>query len=259
MPEPNENVDNNTRLNRNVPFAGFRFKQFSVAHDKCAMKVGTDSIMLGSWTQPNEDDVSILDIGSGSGVLTLMMAQQASNKAHIVGVETDYKAYRQSVVNAFNSPFNDQVNFVQAKIQHFYSSNKYQLILSNPPYYHLNQFQEGIADKHLQRIKARSQLTLSHDELLRHVHRLLESTGRFCCVIPTPLVHKFEHLALQYGLYLNQRLDVHSGIYNVSIRSLLTFSYQKSILATSRLVIYDTAGGYTPEYQSLCKDFYLNF
>lgn len=243
----------------NSTFSGFRFKRFTVAHDMCAMKVGTDSIMLGSWTKPLNTDTEILDLGSGSGILSLMMAQQSVDHAHVIGVETDKKSFEQSVHNAENSMFDTKVKFVHSRIQQFYSSKRYQLIISNPPHFQTKNFQQAIADKHLHRMEARSQETLSYNELLRNVHRLLDTTGRFSCVIPTQNIHQFEGLAIQYGMYLSKRVDVHSGVYNVSIRSLLEFTYEKVIPDASRLVIYDTNGSYSEEYRALCKDFYLDF
>jgi len=243
----------------NSKFSGVRFKQFLVAHDMCAMKINTDSIILGSWTKPLDSDFEILDIGSGSGVLSLMMAQQSAEHAHITGVETDKKSFEQSIKNSLSTRFNAKIKFVQSRIQHFYSSQRYHLIISNPPHFQNKSSQHAIADKHLHRMEARSQETLSPDELLKNVDRLLDASGRFCCVLPTQMIIQFEGLALLYGLYLNKRLDVHSCANNISIRSLLEFSYKKHSPAVSSLVIYDAHGSYSEEYRALCHDFYVGF
>lgn len=241
----------------NSKFSGVRFKQFLVAHDMCAMKINTDSIILGSWTKPFDSDFEILNIGSGSGVLSLMMAQQSVEHAHIIGVETDKKSFEQSIQNSLSTKFDAKIKFVQSRIQHFYSSQRYHLIISNPPYFQNNSSQQSIADKHLHQMEARSQKTLSPDELLKNVDRLLDPSGRFCCVLPTHMIIQFECLALPYGLYLNKRLDVHICANNISIRSLLEFTYKKHSPAVSSLVIYDANGSYSEEYKALCNDFYI--
>lgn len=241
----------------NSKFRGVRFKQFLVAHDMCAMKINTDSIILGSWTKPLDRDFQILDIGSGSGVLSLMMAQQSAEHAHIIGVETDKKSFEQSIQNSLSTRFDAKIKFVQSRIQHFYSSQCYDLIISNPPHFQNEPAQHSIADKHLHRMEARSQETLSPDELLKNVDRLLDTSGRFCCVLPTHKIIEFEGLALLYGLYLNKRLDIHNCANNISIRSLLEFTYKQQRPAVSSLVIYDTHGSYSKEYRALCNDFHV--
>jgi len=232
----------------------FRFKKFVIEHDRCAMKVGTDSIILGSWTKP-VDAKYILDIGSGSGILTLMMAQKALPTAMITGVELDARAHEQSEQNVRRAGFGQAIKMLNADVKTIYPSKKYDLIISNPPYYK----DEIAADLRRNPIsssrnQARSQACLSHEELCATASRMLAQDGQFVCILP-PFIVK----AKSEGLVLEDRVEIHSYISAQSIRTLVRFVFASKVLNVSRLVIYDSKGQYTKEYKSLCKDFYLNF
>lgn len=237
----------------------FRFKKFVVEHDRCAMKVGTDSIILGSWTEPNNAKY-ILDIGSGSGILTLMMAQKASPKTMLTGVELDERAHDQSEQNVQRAHFPQAIKMLNADIKTIYPSQKYDLIITNPPYFK----DEIIAEQRrnpisTSRNQARSQSSLSHDELCETASRMLSENGQFVCILPTQEIDAFIVKARAVGLLLEDRVEIHSNILAKSIRTILRFVFTSNVLNVSRLVIYDNDGEYTEEYKELCKDFYLNF
>lgn len=237
----------------------FRFKKFVIEHDRCAMKVGTDSIILGSWTKP-VDAKYILDIGSGSGILTLMMAQKALPTAMITGVELDARAHEQSEQNVRRAGFGQAIKMLNADVKTIYPSKKYDLIISNPPYYK----DEIAADLRRNPIsssrnQARSQACLSHEELCATASRMLAQDGQFVCILPTKEIEDFIVKAKSEGLVLEDRVEIHSYISAQSIRTLVRFVFVSKVLNVSRLVIYDSKGQYTKEYKSLCKDFYLNF
>jgi tRNA1Val (adenine37-N6)-methyltransferase len=237
----------------------FRFKKFVIEHDRCAMKVGTDSIILGSWTKP-VDAKYILDIGSGSGILTLMMAQKALPTAMITGVELDARAHEQSEQNVRRAGFGQAIKMLNADVKTIYPSKKYDLIISNPPYYK----DEIAADLRRNPIsssrnQARSQACLSHEELCATASRMLAQDGQFVCILPTKEIEAFIVKAKSEGLVLEDRVEIHSYISAQSIRTLVRFVFASKVLNVSRLVIYDSKGQYTKEYKSLCKDFYLNF
>lgn len=241
------------------PINAFRFKQFVIEHDRCAMKVGTDSIILGSWTEPG-DAKYILDIGSGSGILTLMMAQKSLPHTMLTGFEIDERAHEQSEQNVQKSPFTQAIKMLNADIKSIYPSQKYDLIISNPPYYKdeiaAEQRRNPISSS---RNQARSQISLSHDELCVIVGRMLAENGQFVCILPVQETPAFILKAMAEGLHITDKLEIHSNTFTKCIRNLVRFTTNESEVNISRLVIYDNEGQYTDEYKTLCKDFYLNF
>lgn len=238
---------------------GFRFKQFVIEHNQCGMKVGTDSIVLGSWV--NTRDVRyILDIGTGSGLLALMLAQKTFNTSLISAVEIEPAAVRQARNNIQKSKFAEQVRVIESDIKTFHASIPYDLIISNPPYYKgMHKQQHNLIDPNQARVYARSQQHLSHKQLVEQVVRLLSLNGYFYCVIPTSDVPNLLEYGSKEGLYLNKRLDIRSNQHSDKIRSCLCFSRNKNIVELDELVIYESARSYTEEYRSMCRDYYLNF
>ncbi|ALS99504.1 tRNA1(Val) (adenine(37)-N6)-methyltransferase [Lacimicrobium alkaliphilum] len=232
---------------------GFEFKQFFVAHDRCAMKVGTDSIMLGSWTEPGQAR-RILDIGTGSGLLALMMAQTSSADSRICGVDRDPQAIVQARENAVNSPWADKLVFECLPLQAMPKRPGYDLIISNPPYFpHQHSLEPA-------RQAARLTAELSHQELVQAVSGLLTEQGRFCCVLPQQLVEGLVTMAREEGLYVSRRMEVRSQPDKSVSRVLLEFSRTAPHqVNTQNLIIQQQAGHYTQAYRKLCQHFYLNF
>ena len=158
----------------------FQFKQFSVAHDRCAIKVGTDAVLLGAWAPVNPTTKSILDIGSGSGILALMLAQRC-NADLIDGLEIDGKAYEQCVTNFESSPWADRLFCYHASFKAYTNEMdiKYDFIISNPPF-----CSENFSTNDKLRNMARFEAAMPFNELLKSVRKLLSKNGGFCVIIP---------------------------------------------------------------------------
>lgn len=242
---------------------GFRFKQFFVAHDECAMKVGTDAIMLGSWVQPGNAS-RLLDIGTGSGILALMLAQKARTGVQILGIDIDRAAINQAQVNAAASPWGEQLHFCQQSVQEMSTGQGFDLIVSNPPYFARHHQQPQASDSpDRQRQQARQQTTLDYPTLLAAMSRLLKRRGNACLVLPHHSVQQVTELAGQHGLDLFRHCLVHSLPERPPTRALLCFTPQidgqHSQCQRSQLVIYQRRGEYSDEYRQLCRDYYLHF
>ncbi len=236
----------------------FQFKQFAVAHDKCAMKVGTDGVLLGAWAMIDSDPFLVLDIGSGSGVIALMLAQR-SNSEQIDAIEIDDEAYEQCVDNFENSPWGDRLFCYHAAFDEFVEEmeEQYDLIVSNPPFF--EPIESDLNNPELNsRSTARFYDALPFDELIEGVAKLLTDEGLFCVIIPYAEEEKFIQLA-QEQLLFPKKITRVRGTQNSDIkRSLLAFSREKNQnIKPNELVIEIERHVYTPEYTDLVKDFYL--
>jgi tRNA1Val (adenine37-N6)-methyltransferase len=236
---------------------GFQFKQFTIEDNACAMKVGTDSIMLGSWVQTKHAQ-RILDVGTGSGLLSIMLAQKTQDSCLIDGIDIDTAAISQAKNNAKNCPWTEQLTFTQTSLQQLSFATDYDLIISNPPYFSVN----SSANKSLlvkNRPNARQTLELNHPTLLQKVANLLSANGQFCCVLPADIAKVFIIEAELLGLHCVKELQVRSKNQAEVTRLLLEFSHTNNKITSEELSIYDHLGGYSIEYIALCKDYYLNF
>jgi len=229
--------------------SGFTFKQFKVEHDRCAMKVSTDGILLGAWANLS-DAKSLLDIGTGTGLLALM-CQQRSNDLAITAVEVDEAAYNQALQNSANSPW-PNFNVVHATIQAFEYTQPFDVVISNPPYF--NQSLKGQSNA---RNTARHTDGLSFEELINAYKRLSHKRSRFSVILPSAEACLFIELAKQRGLYLNAHCQVKTTPTKAFSRSLMTFSTIKTEPEHSVLCIKDENNTYTADYVALCKAFYL--
>ena len=229
--------------------SGFTFKQFKVEHDRCAMKVSTDGILLGAWANLS-DAKSLLDIGTGTGLLALM-CQQRSNDLAITAVEVDEAAYNQALQNSANSPW-PNINVVHTTIQAFEYTKPFDVVISNPPY-----FNHSLKGENDARNTARHTDGLSFDELINAFKRLSHGGSRFSLILPSIEGALFIKLATQNGLYLNAHCRVKATPNKDISRSLMTFSYLKSDIESSILCIRNLDNSYTANYVALCKAFYL--
>jgi tRNA1Val (adenine37-N6)-methyltransferase len=236
---------------------GFKFKQFTIEHDDCAMKVGTDSIMLGSWVQPKNAQ-RILDIGTGSGLLGIMLAQKAQDTCTIDGLDIDAAAISQAKSNAKNCLWAQRMTFYHTSLQQFVCGISYDLIVCNPPYFSINisANKTGAAKS---RLNARQTIELEHPTLLQAVKKHLSASGRFCCVLPVDVAKIFIVYAESTGMYCTRELQVQSKHDTHVTRLLLEFSHTKKTITSDVLCIYDHSGSYSKEYIALCKDYYFNF
>ncbi|WP_416307798.1 tRNA1(Val) (adenine(37)-N6)-methyltransferase [Neptunicella sp. SCSIO 80796] len=231
--------------------AGFQFKQFFIEHSQVAMKVGTDSIILGSWLNVYQTE-KILDVGTGSGLLAIMLAQKSDQNCQIVGIDIEADAIRQAASNAENSPWSNKLSFVHQPFQSCQTCG-WDLIVSNPPYFPAGQ-RFGSS-----RQIARHNQHLGYAELLRHSASLLNRNGRFACIIPHQFVPDVVAYARDYGLLLGKQLVIRASDSKSPIRSVLQFSAQADQTVVEELSIHSPQGDYSMAYKRLCKDYYLNF
>lgn len=232
---------------------GFTFKQFFVAHDRCAMKVGTDSVLLGAWA-PLHGHGPILDIGCGSGVLALMLAQRSAGERRIDAVEVDSVAAQQAAENAAASPWNTRIHVFTEDIQRLATQERerYALIVSNPPYY-----PTGIACRDRARATARYTAALTHRALLDCAARLLRSDGVFCVVLPLDIGTEFTRLAAAVGWYPLRQTAVAERETRPAHRMLMAFSRRSAEPVRDSLIIRQADGGYSAAFTQLTREFYL--
>lgn len=233
----------------------FEFKKFKIKHDRCAMRVGTDAVLLGAWVVPNGSK-SILDIGTGSGVIAMMLAQKSTAK--ILAVDIDKESTEQALENVQNSVFAGQVEIVNTSFQKFAetSNDKFDLIVTNPPY-----FIDSLKNSSDSKATARHNDSLSYSDLLVGVKRLLTEKGKFCLILPTKEAAIFRELAKAKGLYLSKLLRIRTRMEkDTEKRHLMQFEFKESEFSESTLVIEaDSHRNYTDQYKEFTKDYYINF
>ncbi|WP_435313485.1 tRNA1(Val) (adenine(37)-N6)-methyltransferase [Cellulophaga fucicola] len=239
----------------------FTFKQFTIAQDRCAMKIGTDGVLLGAWASIDHNPYSILDIGSGTGIISLMLAQR-SIADNIEAIELDDAAYEQCTENFEASTWADRLFCFHAGFDEFvdeYATDEtdedelYDLIVSNPPFY-----AEDVTSGNEARDNARQNTSLPFNELLSGASKLLSKNGIFSTIIPFKEEEEFVKLAATFQLF-PKRITRVKGNANAEVkRSLLEFTKKPSSnLKTEELVIEKDRHVYTEGYINLTKDFYL--
>ncbi|MBL0667440.1 tRNA1(Val) (adenine(37)-N6)-methyltransferase [Aeromonas jandaei] len=229
---------------------GFTFKQFHINHDRCAMKVGTDGILLGAWA-PVEQARRVLDIGSGSGLITLMLAQRSRSDCQVDGVELDSDAVIQARENVAASPWADRVTITESAVQG-YQAAPYDLIVSNPPY-----FVAGQSFSDPARAMARHTGALDSHALLAACDRLLAPNGEVALVLPTAMADEILCISADY--------DLHGICYTAVItregkeanRVLLRLGRGLNRCERGDIVIHSADGAYSDRYIQLTSPFYL--
>jgi tRNA1Val (adenine37-N6)-methyltransferase len=232
----------------------FSFKQFSVEQDQTSMKIGTDGVLLGAWTPIENNPFSILDIGTGTGIIALMLSQR-SNAQQIDALEIDDDAYEQAVDNFENSPWSDRLFCFHAGLDEFVEEpeDEYDLIVSNPPFY-----TEDYKTENEQRDLARFADAMPFEDLIEAAALLLSENGIFSVIIPFKEEEKFIALANEYELYPIKITRVKGTPTSEIKRSLIAFVRdENTIILTDVLTIETARHIYTPEYTELTKDFYL--
>ena len=232
----------------------FQFKQFSIQQDRCAMKVGTDGVLLGAWCPVDHRPFSILDLGTGTGVIALMLAQRCAAE-QIDAIEIDEEAYEQAVDNFENSPWSDRLFCFHAGLDEFMEEpeDEYDLIVSNPPFY-----SEDFKTTHEQRDLARFQDAMPFEDLVEAADLLLSENGVFAVIIPFKEEERFIDLCATFELYPVRVTRVKGTPDTPIIRSLLAFKrYELSTLTADVLVIETARHQYTEDYIALTQDFYL--
>ena len=231
---------------------GFTFKQFHVNHDQCAMKVGTDGILLGAWAAL-ENAKNILDLGTGSGLIALMLAQRSAPDCQIYGVELDPAAAQQARENAAHSPWQSRVQIIEQDVAQFCQQTelKFDLIVANPPY-----FAQGVDCRDGQRNQARYTTTQTHADWLNWAENCLSEKGKISFILPFDAA---KNLQKNTALYCAQSCFIITKQGKAPQRMLLRFSKQPCETEQSELIIYDENNQYSEAFVQLTKDFYLNF
>jgi tRNA1Val (adenine37-N6)-methyltransferase len=232
----------------------FQLKQFSLSDSNCAMKIGTDGCLLGAWADVTGTK-NILDIGTGCGIVALMLAQRG--KAKIDAIEIDKDAYIQAKDNFAKSPWGKRLTTIHCSFQDYVKTcrRKYDLLVCSPPY-----FIDSLKTKDAKRRLARHTDSLSYQELISIARRLLTDEGRLCVVLPFDKIVLFRELALIEGLYINKALNIEPKKNAKPMRSLLELSLHNKHEPSETIAILDKDGKcYTKEYQSLTGAFYLSF
>lgn len=231
----------------------FNFKQFHVNQDRCAMKIGTDGVLLGAWTPLINNPYNVLDIGAGTGILSLMLAQR-SNAEQIDAIEIDGDAYEQCVENFEASPWDDKLFCFHAGLDEFVDEpeDEYDLIISNPPFY-TDDYKSDNSSRDL----ARFEDALPFEELIEAAALLLSDNGIFSVIIPYKEEERFVDMCKELDLFPLKITRVKGTPTSEIKRSLLAFCRIEQTALIDELVIEISRHNYTPEYIELTKDFYL--
>lgn len=260
----------------------FDFKQFRIYHDRCAMKVGTDGVLLGAWapfynpsldnstesTAPNSRTaafMNVLDIGTGSGLLALMIAQRYPT-ARITAIDIDAEAAAQAADNALASPFANRITVVHASIQDFAATQQhpfsttadvgcresFQAIICNPPF-----FENSLLAPDAQRATARHASTLSFDELISTAALLLADGGQFAVVLPSEAFTSFHHLCFASGMNLEAECQIHTTSTKPPKRILACFRKGPVHNVSNQHLTLTVDGHRSPDYAALTADFYI--
>ena len=229
----------------------FNFKQFKIHHEQ-SFKVGTDGVLLASWVDVGEKE-TILDIGSGSGLIPLILAQR-NKKAQIIGVEIDSLSYEESIKNVAESPWKDRVHIHHNTIQNFSTNTEqfYDLIISNPPF-----FNNAVKSANKQKAVARHTDKLPFQDIINVADKHLTATGSLAVILPNVEGELFISQAEQNSLFLTKKIEVRSKKDKPVERLLMEFSKVKQELQIEELVIqFEERNHFTPDYIKLTKDFY---
>jgi tRNA1Val (adenine37-N6)-methyltransferase len=229
----------------------FHFKKFSVRHDRSGMKVGTDGALLGAWTDVRQA-TQILDIGTGTGIIALMLAQRASESVTIDAVEIEDQAYADAQENIAASPWHDRINLHHEPIQNFHTSTKFDLIVTNPPY-----FQKSFKPPTAQRITARHTQQLTFDEILLITEKLLTPNGKLNLILPFTEGSQFIDLANHKGLHCTRKWIFRTRENKPVERFLLEFRWDKKELDEGEILLYSSGEEWSNEYKDLMREFYL--
>jgi len=230
----------------------FRFKEFIINQEKSAFKVGTDGVLLGAYANITKAG-RILDVGTGTGLLALMLAQRSN--VEIVAIEPDHDSFIQSCENINRSRWNDRITVVETTFQDFNDSRNFDLIVTNPPF-----FSDSIRNPDIRKAVARHDDMLTSDDILKNSCRLLSKNGKLQLIMPYAEGNIFIAEAADYGLYCRDILKIRPLPTSEIRRLILTFSREKVKPAEKFLTIeYGKRHEFTEEYKKLTGEFYLKF
>jgi tRNA1Val (adenine37-N6)-methyltransferase len=234
-------------------YSCFRFKKFSLQQTNAAMKIGTDGILLGAWASVDHSK-TLLDIGTGTGVIALMQAQK-NNSLLIDAVEIDNKACLDAEFNFGNSPWNNRLKLHQCSLELFDKKIEYDTIISNPPF-----FEKSLAANTQSRTMARHTGSLDYNQIIEFAECWLSKKGNLCLILPVNQEKKCILKAEKSGLYVKRKCNVFSKKSKNQHRTLLDFSFENKAATEENLIIEnEKRHDYTSQYKELTKNFYIIF
>jgi len=228
----------------------FQFKQFSIRHQHAAMKVGTDGVLLGAWANTN-NAIRILDIGTGTGLIALMLAQRTSDDTYIDAIEIEKQAYEEACYNVEQSPWKNRIEIFHQALQDF-SNTPYDLIVCNPPFFH-----NSLRPPDQKRRLARHADTLPMNMLAARCRPLLKPTGIISMIIPCIDLPKIESIFLTENLHCFRTTYVSTTANKKPERCLVSFDTGTNLKSKEAMVLLDSHGDRTNEYCALTRNFYL--
>ena len=230
----------------------FQFRQFIVHQQRCAMKVGTDGTLLGAWAAAPSVKCRILDIGTGTGLIALMMAQRFP-ESEVIGIDIDPEAVAQARENVRLSPFSERITIEHQDLMKFDDTEGFDVIVSNPPY-----FVDSLECPDDQRTMARHTVSLTYDGLIRQAFRLLKDDGSLSLVIPAESRSLIESAASLSGFFLSRVCLVKTTPRKQPKRQLIEFrKHSVKELIIEEGIIEDSPNVRSAWYQQLTKDFYI--
>ena len=230
----------------------FKFKQFEVIQQNSAAKIGTDGVLHGAWAKIPPNAQRALDIGSGTGLIALMLAQRF-DFLQITAVEKDEISFKEAGLNFRNSPWHERLMVIHSEIEKFTTEEKFDLIVSNPPFFNENTFAPSE-----RRNNARNAISLSSELLISKTAELLSDTGYFSVIIPFEQEENFCFMAIRKGLFPFQILQVQGTKQSPFKRSLIAFGRSRQLIETKKMFIEKERHLYSDDYKRLTQDFYLN-
>lgn len=230
----------------------FQFKQFTIHQQYCAMKVGTDGTLLGAWALASESPCRIVDIGTGTGLIALMMAQRYP-QAKVTAIDIDDGAVRQAKENVSASPFADRINVIKADVLTFEEEEKYDSIVCNPPF-----FEDSLTCPDPQRTEARHTVSLGYRQLMEVAFRLLKDDGHFSLIIPSDCRERLESEAHLRGFFLSRVCCIQTTPKKAPKRYMIELSKQPvNEVDTTNGILESSPQVRSDWYRELTKEFYI--
>lgn len=230
----------------------FQFKQFRVEQEKAAMKVGIDSVVLGSWVELINVKHA-LDLGTGTGLLSLMIAQRNTD-CKIDAIDIDKKAIEQAKINFQQSLWQRRLNALEVSFQDFKAEKRYDLIISNPPYFDAS---KSVISSGNQRAIARQDCFLSHEEIITGAKNRLSSNGVFALILPFgEISNAFREVSKSYGFHCKRSLIIKPTVAKIANRTVMEFVLNEALEEKHEITIYESQNKYTEQFQELTRDFY---
>lgn len=228
----------------------FQFKQFTVWQEQTAMKVGTDGVLLGAWAG-TKGVARALDVGTGTGLIALMLAQRSD--ARIEAVDVEAGAVAQANANFRASPWHERLNAWNVRIQEWEVSQPYDLLISNPPF-----FQHSLQTKNANKAMARHQVDMNFDDLISAANRLLRDDGKLALILPFDRAAGFRSKALLGGFHVFREMMLYPREGKPPHRCMLELGKKKMPVESRHLTIRNRSNNYTKAYKELTQDFYLH-